>query len=227
MICIQILGVHRKTSNIAVLLELGRVPLNLYAIKSAIKNWERVKSGNANVHVSSSHEDAFTKDLLWVRNIINLLEQNGLGCFYHYDFQITHYFIYKKIFQRLSDKFHQDAFSTLKDNSSKLRTYGLIKTEVGMEGYLSEIPNPSRRQPLTRFRLSNHALNIEKGWHNNIPRDLRYCPFCPTRVETEIHFLLECNAYVDERNQLLEPLPSIEHIPSLPKRFTYILYSPN
>ena len=89
MACKQILGVQKQTSNIAVLLELGKVPLNLYAIKSAIKNWERIKSGNTNILVSNSYGDALESNLIWIRNIKNILEQNGLGCFYHNKCQIN------------------------------------------------------------------------------------------------------------------------------------------
>ena len=42
MMCKQILGVQKQTTNIGVLLELGRIPLNFFATKFAIKNWERI-----------------------------------------------------------------------------------------------------------------------------------------------------------------------------------------
>ena len=70
------------------------------------------------------------------------------------------------------------------------RTYGLLKTDIGIEKYIKETSNPIRRKILTKFRLSNHCLNIEKGRHNKTPKEFRYCPFCPTHVETEIHFLV-------------------------------------
>ena len=44
----EILGVSKQTTNIGVLLELGRFPLNINAVKLGIKNWERVRKGNAN-----------------------------------------------------------------------------------------------------------------------------------------------------------------------------------
>ena len=56
MVCKQILGVQKQTTNIGVLLELERVPLNLYAKKSAIKNWERIRLKNSNTLVSHSHK---------------------------------------------------------------------------------------------------------------------------------------------------------------------------
>ena len=40
MACKQILGVQKQTTNIGVLLELGRIPLQTYAIRAAIQNWE-------------------------------------------------------------------------------------------------------------------------------------------------------------------------------------------
>ena len=38
---------------------------------------------------------------------------------------------------------------------------------------------------------------IEKGRHQKpiTPRDNRRCPFCPTEIENEVHFLTKCIAY--------------------------------
>ena len=43
---------------------------------------------------------------------------------------------------------------------------------------------------MSKFRLSNHRLMIEKGRHNN-----RKCPFCLTHIEDETHFLINCPIY--------------------------------
>ena len=50
----------------------------------------------------------------------------------------------------------------MNDPDSKLRTYALFKTDKGREKYLDEIKNIAIRQSLTKFRLSNNQLNIEK-----------------------------------------------------------------
>ena len=39
----QVLGVQKQTTNIGVLLELGRIPLNIECMKLGVKNWERIK----------------------------------------------------------------------------------------------------------------------------------------------------------------------------------------
>ena len=57
---------------------------------------------------------------------------------------------------------------------------------------------------MTKFRLSNHQLAIETGRHNNTPKDCRFCPFCPGRIEDENHFLLECANLKYLRQELLE-----------------------
>ena len=118
-------------------------------------------------------------------------------------------FIHKKVFQRLSDKFHQEAFNVLKDPDSKLRTYGLLKTDIGMEKYLLQINNIKVRQSYTKLRISNHILNIEKGRHNNTDKELRFCPFCPNQIETETHFLIECKSYNEPRQYLLQTMTDI------------------
>ena len=88
--------------------------------------------------------------------------------------------------------------------SSKLRTYNVIKTKIGIEGYLFANPkiNTQDKIALTKFRLSNHDLMIEKGRHFQIEKDKRFCPFCPEAIETEMHFLLHCNTFACLRREL-------------------------
>ena len=113
--------------------------------------------------------------------------------------------------------YHQNAFKTINDPERKLRTYALFKTEEGCEKYLHEIKNTSIRQSLTKYRLSNHVLSIEKGRHVSpkTPKDKRFCPFWPNKVEDEIHFLLECPTYNIPRNELMNNLEN-PPAPSLP-----------
>ena len=103
--------------------------------------------------------------------------------------------------------------TTIRDG--RVRTYALFKTEEGCEKYLHEIKNTSIRQSLTKFRLSNRVLCIEKGRHVSpkTPKDKRFCPFCPNKVEDEIHFLLECPTYNIPRNELMN---NIENPLALP-----------
>ena len=44
----QILGVRTQSTNLGVLLELGKSALDLECIKFSVKNWERIRKGDAN-----------------------------------------------------------------------------------------------------------------------------------------------------------------------------------
>ena len=79
----------------------------------------------------------------------------------------------------------------------KAFTYRTFKDRINMENYLTNITNRKHRVALTKLRLSDHNLMIEKGRHARptIPREERYCPICRDRVESECHFLLVCTLY--------------------------------
>jgi hypothetical protein len=206
MFCKQLLGVQKQTTNIGVLLELGRIPLNIYACKFAIKNWERIKGKKSNDLLLSSYNDAVNENLIWISNVKTILEEKGMLNFFIKSYESKPAFINKKLFQKLSDEFHQNAFEDIRKEQSKLRTYALFKTEIGFEKYLTEIKNPVLRTEITKFRLSNHRLMIETGRHKKIPKELRFCPFCPGAVETEMHFLLLCPVYNSLRTEMMLPI---------------------
>ena len=111
--------------------------------------------------------------------------------------------IHKPAMKRLSDILHQEAFEEINRGGSKLRTYAKIKLELGFESYLSSIQNVEKRISLSKIRLSNHDLMIEKGRHLKLEVNQRNCPFCPVNLlEDEFHFLLTCNTFSSLRNYL-------------------------
>ncbi len=93
--------------------------------------------------------------------------------------------------------------------SSKLRTYQLMNTSCTTESgysyahqsYLRVITNVQLRQSLSRFRCSNHRLEVECGRHakpENVPKRDRVCRMCSLgAVEDEDHLLLVCPAHHD------------------------------
>ena len=190
--CKQLLGVQKQTSNVGVLLELGQIPLMILAQKSAIKNWVRIMTKTkCNDLVWDSYHFSVMENLNWSFSIQNKLSAIGLADLFHSKDNDAHL----KAMQRSTDIFHQEAFADIKREDSKLRTYGIIKKEKGYETYLSNITSIKQRTALTKFRISNSVLMIEKGRHSNIDKSLRFCPFCPDKIEDEKHFLLECYVY--------------------------------
>ena len=203
----QILGVQRQTTNVGVMLELGRHPLSFEARRLAIKNWERIKAGRGNPLLVDSYKDSLGERLPWTSLIKHTLENNGFLGLYLGDYSSKPPFIFNKLFRRLVDIFHQECFESIRGQRSKLRTYAIYKKGTGFESYLSEIKNMSIRTKVARFRLSNHKLMIEVGRHRGLGnRGERLCPFCPDQVEDETHFLLFCPAYIYQRQIFLDPI---------------------
>ena len=200
--CKQVLGVQKQTTNIGVLLELGQIPLHHYAVKNGLKNWVRLTTQqNGNEITLKSHEFARENNLKSIACVQDTLSRIGLmEDFITKNKKHTHI----NAWQRLNDIFHQLAFTEIKKENSKLRTYGLLKTNIGFENYLHADINLRDRIALTKLRLSNHELMIEKGRHTKIDKNKRFCPFCPKIIETELHFLLHCNTFSHLRMVVFE-----------------------
>ena len=199
--CKQLLGVQKQTTNVGVLLELGQVPLVLLAQKKALKNWVRIVNGeNCNPNTIDSYCSSISENLPWATNILQKLSEIGMRELFFTKNENSH----SEAYQRMVDIFHQEALASIQRDDAKLRTYGLLKFHPGFENYLSEIKSIKERTALTKFRLSNHQLMIEKGRHRDLDRAERFCPFCPKSIEDEIHFLLNCKTYQHLRCEFLE-----------------------
>ena len=111
------------------------------------------------------------------------------------------------------------------DTKPKLDTYKRWKLKLEYEPYLN-IRDSSSRRALTELRSGTHRLRIETGRWERIPvhpsvsnghvssrslrRSERICPMCFGGVESEMHFLLDCPMYDDQREVLLAELKQVE-----------------
>ena len=77
--CKQLLGVQKQTTNIGVLLELGQIPLSIFAKNNSIKNWVRiVTKTKCNGNVIKSYENATLKNLTWRTRLESTLSEIGM-----------------------------------------------------------------------------------------------------------------------------------------------------
>ena len=204
MFCKHILGVNKQTTNYGVWLELGKTPLMIFAQKAAIKNWVRIRRGDANHYLKISYKNAQEDSLEWLSRIELTLSAIGMGDIFRNDMGINTRIIPGIVSQRLTDIFHQEAFSTISNETSKLRTYSMVKSMIGFENFLNNITNLNHRKSLSKLRLSSHKLMIEIGRHKRIVAKERFCPFCINVVEDEIHFVTKCKTYDTLRTPLIE-----------------------
>ena len=125
--------------------------------------------------------------------------------------------IVNMIRQRLEDIELQGWLSEINNDTSKdayqsnkMRTYRLFKTidNYKCEDYLHQVTNTQHRIALTKLRLSNHKLAIERGRHSRPfkkPAE-RICPICKIEMEDEYHFLNIRPAYQEKRWLLVDYL---------------------
>ncbi|KAK6188539.1 hypothetical protein SNE40_004697 [Patella caerulea] len=108
---------------------------------------------------------------------------------------------------------HNDQSKTIQHLNGHMKTnskhdfYYNIKNSYNMENYLCTL-NKDESGALSKFRLSAHKLEIEKGRYCKpfIPRNERLCENCNLQlVEDEKHFLLYCPFYDNSRQQYLSP----------------------
>ena len=62
---------------------------------------------------------------------------------------------------------------------------------------------PFIKRSIAQIRLSSHDLEIERGRRTRpkpTPACELYCHQCTTKVEDEMHFVIECPMYDDIRN---------------------------
>ena len=134
--------------------------------------------------------------LNWTTEFSKILQKHGLGYLWTSPSNISHSQmtiptnIVAIVHQRIIDCSYQNTLSNLK-NQPKMRTYCLFKDNVKFEPYLANEKNIKTRTAVSKFRLSDHRLEIEIGRYFRPPKkpEERLCTICNT-TEDEIHCLL-------------------------------------
>ena len=133
----EMLGVQTQTPTYGILLDTGQTPLTLSAQKYCIKNWERIAiQKKCNTLLNISYINSLRENLPWPKRIKTCLSTNGLGNLFNSSSQLH---VNKIYFTRVVDIFHQNTFTDNRRKNNKLRTYALIKTDVGSDKYLEKI----------------------------------------------------------------------------------------
>ena len=227
--CRWVLNVIRSTNISGLYGELGRVPMIVYRKFHMLKYWSKLlKSGENtitkkvyNMLKSDADTGVSYGGSNWAYQIESILDDIGLSYVWLQQAEID--VPLSLIKQRLFDSYYQSWYSNI-NNSNRLLSYAGFKHEFKFEKYLDFIGERKYRTALSKFRLSSHNLNIERGRYEGIPRDERLCNVCNMNaVETEYHFLLVCPRYTDLRRKFLKPY--FCHWPSINKFNTLLMGS--
>ena len=189
----RLLGVNRSTTNLMTRAELGRHSLQELVTRRYVryisylggKDTEFLCKQAYDYELKQAHKDNPRPNIF---NMLTAVQEIPL--------QDICVLADKDLKGRIRDKFDAD-WNTNIQTFKKADTYRLFKDKVSFEPYLEDISCRKYRVSMSKFRLSDHCLMIEKGRHRRpqIPRDQRFCPFCPNHVEDETHFLTQCCGY--------------------------------
>ena len=214
----QVLGVSRKTTNLAILLELGRYPISTYMHYQAIKYFSRLSSINSERLLHEAYnlekEKMQIGETSFCNYVTNVLDKIGMSNVWRGKIEhdrnniLENPVITKAILIRLN-VFSQTALAHIQ-NTNKLSFLKSLKGVYNSEKYL-QINDFSNRKAITKLRTSNHTLTIEAGRWTNIERENRLCKQCTLhKIEDEIQFLFRCTKYTAERQKTLETISKLK-----------------
>ena len=213
----EILGVNSKTTNIACLIETNRTSLHLKVQLNSIKFLNHIiKSPDTLVN---DIYNSTKNNNLWISHIKNIINKLGFG---HLNLQPDNIQCYiTRIEQRLSDQFKQNLIASL-SSSEKLSFLSKIFTPFKRPPYIDLCRSRADRSIISKFRLSAHSLEIEKGRYNKIERKNRICKLCNRgEIEDEYHFFSICPHYLSYRNQFRICLDKLHFLPLSKPQLTF------
>ena len=208
----QLLGVHKKTSNIAMLIETGRHPLAMSVQLQSIKYFLRlptIKLGRLMRNYYETEKQHVKNNDKFITFIITTLNNIGMSNIWREQLiqgrdLSTDTKLVTSIKTRLRDISSQTIISTLTANPGKLTLLAQIKNTHKFESYLN-INNFEHRRAISKIRTSSHKLQVETGRWENIEKHNRICKNCALdTVEDELHFLFDCSMHEIERQDLFK-----------------------
>jgi hypothetical protein len=196
----QLLGVNKKTCNMAVQGETGKHPICIKIFTHIIKYWIRVSTTEKSflklaVHLNT--ENLNNHKTSWERMIVYLLKVTEITARPSSDTKNNNTIVskFKKAIKSHYETWWKNQAMITGEN--KLDFYYKHKRTFKYETYLDNIPKYIRLY-ITRLRMSSHTLPVEilryAPKKKRISRDQRKCSICNTnKVGDEEHYLLACN----------------------------------
>ena len=218
----RVLGVSKTTSNFGILSETGKFPIILKAYIQIMKYWVRLLSTKneyaQNTHLSNLQQWKNNKTS-WIKIVDYLLIYTDMKQNINLGLIISKPNLFIKEFENKILLRYRNfwKYHTSSKRETKLNFYFKVKKNNYFEKYLDTLKKESR-EIVSKFRLSNHFLPIEKLRYQKIPREERICPICDiNEVGDEMHYLLKCK----NKNMKLIREDFKKYITDLQSQFKY------
>ena len=200
------LNISNHSLNSIAYSEVGRVPLHINHTISSVKYWLKLikkpdscLSKQAYLMLLRHCEEG--KDN-WVTRIKRVLCENGFGFLWMCENVSDENYVLTELKSRLTDIFIQ-TWNMKMSNNVHCEIYYSFKSMITPELYLSSrFYDTNLRISLTRFRCGVSHLNAHRyRFYTNL--NLKNCPFCPDKIENEMHVLFFCKAYTTIRKKFI------------------------
>ena len=223
----QILGVHKKTTNLAIMAETGKYPIALKIFDQMLKYWYRISDSDnillietkeLNNELHNRNKQCWKTVITYIMKALNITNTPN-----HDEHEKIQRKSFKQELQKKYDLWWKSQAQSTGEN--KLDFYYQHKKTFTYETYLDNIPRHIRMY-ITRLRLSSHSLPIEvlrykyTGQKKKIDRENRKCTICNLgETGDENHYLTTCtNGELDSiRKKFMKNIR--EEIPQF-KQFT-------
>ena len=178
-----ILGVNKSCTNMATLGELGELPLQVKGVTALLSFWHRVTQMPDNTlvkqaYIYSLENESFQSE--WIASVKFLLQYLGLENYFRNPSAVNKN-QFKTVCKAKLKEIIVEQWDMYMDNigdGNKLRFYKTFKNHFGREPYLDLLSDFQLRKIITKFRCSDHKLEIEKGRHRQLRVEERICKIC-------------------------------------------------
>jgi hypothetical protein len=203
-ICKSVLEIKKTSSNIAATSELGRLPLDTFIKTQVILYFSRINCKEINPLVQEAFklnktlsQDGIYTWYTFAREILAEFDINEEDIFVLEPFKLIKNPMKNSTKRVVKEKYDQTILEKLSnlDENSKLFLCNKLKNEIKLEDYLSTLKNFNSRKIVTKFRISDHKLEIEIGQYKKVPKEQRICKACKV-LDDEKHFFLNCHIII-------------------------------
>ncbi len=216
----RLLGVRSGTPNLAVLAEVGRYPLQVFAAQMLLKYWNRLVGMDSDrlakrafvVSAALAGQTARrSRHMSWAGQVAAAIDSLGLPCDLAGPAPVD-------VKQAAASMQSAYLASVADSSSSKVQQYLRMRDDVVpekycMASYLRAVGGWRQRKRLAQLRTGSHWLGVESGRSGSarVPRDQRICRRCSSgEVDDEAHMIFRCSALSAQRRQhahLFSPWP--------------------
>lgn len=218
----------RSTTNILVRGELGRYPL-LTQIESRICSFiKHIENDYAETSLASQ-AFSYEKKILTRKSMSSHIDE--LSTLLRNDHLINSPLISmsKHSIKKTITSHYSKHWKSKMDECSKATLYKTHKQNISLEKYLIKMQKRNFRRTITKVRLSDHCLAIEKGRHTKpkTEKHNRICPLCnENKIEDEIHFIMQCKSFTAERksfnSKIIDTYPNYRNIPTDEQKYIFL-----